>query len=151
MGDRMDASRQSHWLRLLGLVLFLLGLLTGLASQGFANPRMGLASHLEGIMNGIFLAVLGLVWPRVALGPRASVLALWFLVYGAFANWLVTLDSAVLGAGSPRRPLAGAGMPASGAVETLIAFLLISLAAAMFAGVAMEIGGVWQGRAAAAR
>lgn len=150
MGDRMGASRQSHWLILLGLVLFLLGLLTGLVSQGFANPRMGLASHLEGIMNGIFLTVLGLVWPRVAVGPRASVLALWFLVYGAFANWLATLASAVLGAGSPMMPLAGAGMTGSGAVETLIAFLLISLAAAMIAGVAIVIWGLWQGRAAAA-
>jgi hypothetical protein len=38
-----------------GILLFLLGLVTGLAEQRFTNPRMGLAAHLEGVMNGTFL------------------------------------------------------------------------------------------------
>ena len=42
-----------------GMVLFLLGLGTGFAEQHFANVRMGLAAHLEGLMNGIFLARAG--------------------------------------------------------------------------------------------
>jgi YD repeat-containing protein len=42
-----------------GMVLFLLGLGTGFAEQHFANVRMGLAAHLEGLMNGIFLLALG--------------------------------------------------------------------------------------------
>ena len=45
-----------------GIALFLLGLLTGLAEQHFANVRMGLAAHLEGVMNGIFLLAVGAVW-----------------------------------------------------------------------------------------
>ena len=32
-----------------GIALFLIGLLTGLAEQHFANVRMGLAAHLEGV------------------------------------------------------------------------------------------------------
>ena len=32
-----------------GMCLFLLGLLTGFAEQHFANVRMGLAAHLEGL------------------------------------------------------------------------------------------------------
>ena len=48
-----------------GMFLFLLGLLTGFVEQQFTNPRMGLAAHLEGVMNGIFLLALGAVWAAV--------------------------------------------------------------------------------------
>lgn len=50
-----------------GMALFLAGLLTGLVEQQFANPRMGLAAHLEGVMNGAFLLVVGAVWQEVRL------------------------------------------------------------------------------------
>jgi hypothetical protein len=42
-----------------GMFLFLLGLVTGLVEQRFANVRMGLSAHLEGVMNGILLLALG--------------------------------------------------------------------------------------------
>ena len=41
-----------------GLLLVLLGLLTGLVIPLLTNPRMGLSAHLEGVMNGVLLAVL---------------------------------------------------------------------------------------------
>ena len=41
------------------MLLFLLGLITGLVVQQLENPRMGLAAHLEGLMNGTFLLALG--------------------------------------------------------------------------------------------
>ena len=43
-----------------GILLFFLGLVTGLVVPMLANPRMGLSSHLEGLMNGMFLIILGL-------------------------------------------------------------------------------------------
>jgi hypothetical protein len=58
----MDTSnRHLMWY---GMFLFLLGLLTGSVEQRFTNMRMGLAAHLEGVMNGIFLVALGLYGPR---------------------------------------------------------------------------------------
>ncbi len=33
--------------------------------QHFANVRMGLAAHLEGLMNGILLIALGAIWKEV--------------------------------------------------------------------------------------
>jgi len=36
------------------MFLFLLGLLTGFVETKFLNPRMVLAAHLEGVMNGHF-------------------------------------------------------------------------------------------------
>ena len=48
-----------------GMFLFLLGLLTGFAELHFANVRMGLAAHLEGVLNGILLVALGAAWTGV--------------------------------------------------------------------------------------
>jgi (hydroxyamino)benzene mutase len=54
-----DTNRRVMWH---GMFLFLLGLLTGFAEPRFANMRMGLAAHLEGVMNGTFLIALGAIW-----------------------------------------------------------------------------------------
>ena len=45
----------------LGLILFLLGLITGLLIPVLENPRMGLSSHLEGTLNGMLLILFGLI------------------------------------------------------------------------------------------
>ena len=50
-----------------------LGLVSGFAVPAFRNPRMGLSAHLEGLMNGIYLGVLGLAWHRFSLSARARV------------------------------------------------------------------------------
>ena len=52
-----------------GMFLFLIGLFTGFAETRFSNVRMGLAAHLEGVMNGTFLVVLGAIWTEVRLPP----------------------------------------------------------------------------------
>src|SRR5215813_10342730 len=65
-----------------GAFLFLLGLLTGFAEVHFANMRMGLAAHLEGVMNGTFLIAVGAVWNRVLLSPPVKTVAFWTVLYG---------------------------------------------------------------------
>jgi hydroxylaminobenzene mutase len=65
-----------------GMCLFVLGLLTGFAEQHFANVRMGLAAHLEGLMNGTFLIALGAIWPQVRLSPLTTTIAFWTVLYG---------------------------------------------------------------------
>jgi hypothetical protein len=47
------------------MYLFLLDLLIGFADRQVTNPRMGLAAHLEGLMNGTCLIALGAVWQFV--------------------------------------------------------------------------------------
>ncbi len=59
VGDMEDSKRRLLWH---GMFLFLLGLITGFVEQKFSNPRMGLAAHLEGVMNGIFLVAPGAAW-----------------------------------------------------------------------------------------
>ena len=55
-----------------GMFLFLIGLFTGFAETRFSNVRMGLAAHLEGVMNGTFLVALGAIWTEVRLPPLAK-------------------------------------------------------------------------------
>ena len=61
------AQRLGRRLLRYGIVLFLLGLATGRLVESVPLPRMGLSSHLQGVMNGTFLVVLGLVWPQLRL------------------------------------------------------------------------------------
>lgn len=115
----------------LGVVLFLLGLLTGFAVPMAANPRMALSSHLEGVLNGIFLLVMGIIWGRLSIGAGTSRVTFGLLAYGTFANWATTLAAAMWGAGETMMPLAGAGYTGTSAQEMLIAFGLLSLSLAM--------------------
>lgn len=129
---------------LLGMVLFMLGLLTGFVSGTFANPRMGLSAHLEGLMNGTFLAVLGLFWHHLALSRAALLFAFWMVVYAAYANWLGVLLGGVWGAGASMMPIAAKGLMGSSLQEGIIAFLLITISIAMVIGVALVIWGLWR-------
>ena len=124
-------SSLSHRLLQLGILLFLLGLLTGLAVSQTANPRMALASHIEAVMNGTFLIALGLVWPRLVLSPRQLAIAFWLVIYGTFANWAATLLAALWGAGNEMMPQAAQGRTGTQMQEMLINALLITLALAM--------------------
>lgn len=102
-----------------GMSLFLLGLLTGFAEQHFANIRMGLAAHLEGVMNGIFLLALGAVWPHVRLSATATVIAFWTILYGTYANWFITLLAAIFGTAA-LSPITGVGHSGQPWQETLV-------------------------------
>jgi hydroxylaminobenzene mutase len=126
----------------LGLILFLIGLLTGFAIPVLKNPRMGLSSHLEGVLNGMFLTLLGLLWPHVHLAHVWGVTAVVLIVYAAYANWLATLLAAVWGAGRRFAPIAAGDHQAAKVKESISDFLLISLAAAIVIGVVIIIVGL---------
>ena len=97
----------------LGLVLFLLGLLTGFAVPALKNPRMALSSHLEAVLNGMFLVLLGLLWPHIHLPYAWGVTAVGLIVYAAYTNWLASLLAAAWGAGRRLAPIAAADHEAS--------------------------------------
>jgi hydroxylaminobenzene mutase len=119
------ASRRLMWH---GMFLFLLGLFTGFAEPRFANVRMGLAAHLEGVMNGIFLIALGAVWTEVRLRPRAKAIAYWTALYGTYVNWLMTSLAAVFGTAA-LSPISAAGHSGQPWQESLVTagFLSVGL------------------------
>jgi hydroxylaminobenzene mutase len=139
-GNVLDGGR-GHRLLQLGILLFLLGLLTGFVIPVLDNPRMGLSSHLEGVLNGIFLAGLGVIWPRLRLSGRTQGVAFWMAVYGGFANWLATLLAAVWGAGA-MMPIAAGADQGSALQEAVIGGLLFSLSFAMLGVCALVLWGL---------
>jgi hydroxylaminobenzene mutase len=132
----------------LGIFLFLMGLVTGFGLPLMENPRMGLASHLEGVLNGVFLVVLGLMWHRVQLSVTAQRVAFGLVVYGTFANWMATLLGAIWGAGT-MMPIAGLGHQGTSIQESVIGLLLFSLSAAMLVVCLMVLWGLRKPRAVA--
>ncbi len=88
-----------------GLLLFLLGLLTGFAIPATRSPRLGLSAHLTGVQSGTFLIAAGLLWPHVHLAAWSMVVghALWLSLY---ALWLSLVLAAAFGAGHGL-PIAG--------------------------------------------
>ena len=121
----------SRRLMRLGTILLILGLLTGLAIPMVTNPRMGLSSHLEGVMNGTFLIVLGLIWTKLRLPRMTEQITFWLVTYGTYVNWATILAAAVWGAGNSMMPIAGMGHQGSPLQESIINFGLVSLTLAI--------------------
>lgn len=118
-----DTKRRLLWH---GMFLFLLGLLTGFIETSFQNPRMGLAAHLEGVMNGAFLVALGAIWSEVRLQARQKALAYWTVLYGTYGNWVFTTLAALLGTAA-LSPITAAGHSATPLQETLVTLGFISV------------------------
>ena len=112
-----------------GMLLFLLGLITGLLEQRFTNVRMALSAHLEGVLNGILLLALGAAWDEVLLPHRVKVTAYWAALYGTYANWLVTSIAAAFGTAASS-PITSAGHSGQPWQESFVAvgFLTVTIA-----------------------
>jgi hydroxylaminobenzene mutase len=124
-----------------GMCLFLLGLLTGFAEQHFANVRMGLAAHLEGLMNGIFLLALGGIWPYVRLSTTVTTIAFWTVLYGTYLNWFMTVLAAIFGTAA-LSPITGAGHSGQPWQETFITVGFMSVGIAIVMASALVLWGV---------
>lgn len=142
MSDMDLKQRLAGTLIRLGVVLILLGLVTGLAVQDLANPRMALASHIEGVLSGMLLVVMGLIWTRLNLGVGMMRAAFWLLVYGAFVNWFNPLLGSAWAAGSSMMPMAAMGHRGTPAQEMIIGFLAVTLALALLCGTVLVLLGL---------
>lgn len=132
------SNRQLMWH---GMFLFLLGLVTGFLEQRFTNVRMGLAAHLEGVMNGAFLIALGAIWNEVRLPRPARVAAYLMVLYGTYGNWLITMLAAIFGTAA-NAPIAAAGHSGRRWQESLVAAGFLSVAIAMVASVLLLLWGL---------
>jgi hydroxylaminobenzene mutase len=124
-----------------GMFLFLLGLVTGLLEQRFTNMRMGVAAHLEGLMNGTFLVALGAIWSEVRLPQPAKATAYWGTLYATYANWLFTTLAAVFGTVAST-PIAGAGHRGEPWQESLIGAGFLSVAIVIIASLVLILWGL---------
>jgi hydroxylaminobenzene mutase len=133
-----DSRRRLIWH---GMFLFLLGLLTGFVETKFTNPRMGLAAHLEGVMNGTFLIALGAVWMEVRLAAKLKAAAYWSALYGAYVNWATTALAGALGTGA-LSPITGAGHSALPCQESFVTALFMSVGLAIVGSSVLVLWGL---------
>jgi hydroxylaminobenzene mutase len=135
----MDA-QISRKLKLLGMFLFLLGLITGFLMMNIKNPKMGLAAHMEGVMNGTFLIADGLIWNELKLNNNLKLAAYRTLIYGTYVNWLVTLLSAYFGT-SKMTPISGQGFVGTDLQENIVRVGYITVGLTMlFSVIVMTYG-----------
>lgn len=132
-----NAQRRLMWH---GMFLFLLGLLTGFAEAKFANVRMGLAAHLEGVMNGIFLLALGSAWTKLQLSHGVERLAFWATLYGTYVNWLVTTLAAIFGT-KALSPLTGTSHGGQRWQETMVTAGFMSVGIAILVAALLLLWG----------
>lgn len=124
-----------------GMCLFLIGLLTGFAETRFTNMRMGLAAHVEGVLNGTFLVALGAVWNEVRLSRPTKAIAYWAVLYGTYGNWAVTTLAAVFGTAA-LSPITGAGHSGQPWQESLVTIGFFTIGIAIIAASAIVLWGL---------
>ena len=124
-----------------GMLLFIVGLLTGFAEQHFANVRMGLAAHLEGLMNGIFLLTLGAIWTQVRLSTKALTVAFWTVLYGTYFNWFITVLAASFGTAA-LSPITGVGHTGQPWQELLVTIGFMSVGIAIVVASTLVLWGL---------
>jgi hydroxylaminobenzene mutase len=134
--------RQGHHLLQVGSALLLFALLTGLFVQKFTVPRLGLSIHLLGLMQGLFLMIMGLVWPKLTLRIVLSRMAFCLIIYGCFAALAANLLAGIWGAGNSLLPLAAGSARGSSGQEMTISLALRTSAVALIISVIVIIWGL---------
>lgn len=112
-------------LLVLGTLLFLFGLLNGVAVPYFENPRMGLSSHLAGVQNALVLIGFGLMWKYLVLSDKALKLCSALSIYSMYSIWISLVLAGMWGTSSAT-PIAGAGYTGKPTEELIVNSLLYS-------------------------
>ena len=141
-GASESARAYGHRLIQVGASLFLVALFVGLAIPRFALPRLGLSTHLLGLMQGTFLMVAGLVWPRLALSRGVSLAGCGLAIYGCLAAWTANLCGAIWAAGGAMVPLAAGAARGTPVQEAVIKTLLVSGALCLIGAVGLLVWGL---------
>jgi hydroxylaminobenzene mutase len=125
-----------------GAILFLVGLLLGLVIPQFTVPRLALSAHLLALLQGMFLLLVGLLWPRLVLGGWLARLIPWVALYGSVAPIVATGLAAAWGAGAGILTMTAAGHPGTGLLELVITGLLRSAGLSLIATTSALIWGL---------
>jgi (hydroxyamino)benzene mutase len=139
---RASRARDGHRLLRVGMVLFLFALLVGLAVPRFAVPRLGLSTHLLGLMQGTFLLAAGSLWPKLTLTRAVSRAGSYLAAYGCIAAWTANLLGALWGAGNSMLPIAAGQARGSVVQERIIAAGLVTAAVSLIAMAMIMLWGV---------
>jgi hydroxylaminobenzene mutase len=122
-----EHSNRKHFI-IAGVLLILLGLLTGFIIPNTTNPRVAMSAHVEAIMGGMLLLLVGgVVWEHVHFGERAAAVVKYLLFYSAYSNWFFLLLAALWGT-SKLLPIAAHGFHGTGTQEMIVTAGFVSSA-----------------------
>ena len=138
----MDVTLQSHRLCRVGVGLMLAAVLLGLAIPQFASPRVALSAHLIGLLQGMLLVVIGLLWPRLTLPPARRSLAGGLMLYQALAAFGANVLAAAWAAGGSIIPMAAGATQGSSVQETLVVLGLRTSGASLIVALALMLAGL---------
>ena len=139
--DPMDAKRRLLWH---GMVIVLLALLVGAVVPAFRNPRMALSAHVGGVMTGLLVIGIGLMWPELRPDSRTATLYRTTLVAG-WLNFGALPLAATFGTSS-LTPFAGAGYGGAPWAEALVTVVLTVGAIAIIAACVLVLRGLGSDR-----
>jgi hydroxylaminobenzene mutase len=114
----------------------------GLAIPHFTSPRVALSAHLVGILQGMFLVVVGLLWPKLSLSPAQSRLAFGLITYQAVAATAANMLAGLWGAGNSIIPMAAGAAHGSNVQEAVVSIGLRSAGAALIGSLALILWGL---------
>lgn len=126
----MAPQTTSMLLIVLGMLLLLLGLLSGLVVNVHTNPRMGLAAHVVGVQNGMLLILFGLIWAKAQFSQISSATNFGLVIYSLYGLWIALVLAGIWGTSSAT-PIAGAGYSGAPWQETTVRILLLSTSLTM--------------------
>lgn len=112
-----------------GVALLALSVLSGFAIMAAPDPLMGLATHIQGLLNAILLIVVGVIWSRFEISYLGSVVVYWGLIGGAFLTFGVQLACAFLQIGGTTFPIVGSSHTGTPLEETIVRVLTHGAAA----------------------
>jgi (hydroxyamino)benzene mutase len=100
----MDGPALRRRLAVSGAWLFAVGMVTGIWAAVVLTgqvtvglPRLALAAHLNGLLGGFWLVLVGATLDMLRYGDAGRRRLAWVVMVPAWANWLVTLLASFLG------------------------------------------------------
>lgn len=137
----MTEAHAARGLARAGVLLVLLALITGLAVPAFLNPRLAIATHLSGILDGLLLIAVALLWPMLTLSVAQARATRLLVLVGAYLNWGTLVLASILGT-NRNTPMAGAGFGAAPWQEMTVHLLQVSMAAALLIALGLIVHGL---------
>jgi (hydroxyamino)benzene mutase len=99
MNSSSILSRQGQRLLQIGLGLIFYSSIDGVAIPFLGSPRIGLSIHTLSALQAVLVLALGLLWPKLRLSVKSARIALWLLIYSAFAILGAYTIAAIWGVG----------------------------------------------------
>jgi len=139
VNDSRDRKLMAH-----GFLVFVASIMVGAVATWLPAPRMGLSCHLNGLMNGMMLVLIGLVWSRLALSDFQKSLLFWLAIIGVYCTFTMHLFAAIFPSGNRFMPLASQGKVGSDWQEGLVFLGIVIIGSTLIPVSWLTAWGLWR-------